>query len=85
MLYLKGVIRMKNICSLLSIVAILGFLASVSLAYVEVDGYVTSRGTYVNSYVRSAPDRELGNNFSTYGNINPYSGKIGTEKHRDSR
>jgi len=43
-----------------------------------VHGYMKRNGTYVNSYRRSTPDHNFNNNWSTKGNINPYTGKKGT-------
>jgi len=45
---------------------------------VWVNGYFRADGTYVPGYWRSAPDGNLWNNFSTWGNINPYTGELGT-------
>lgn len=45
---------------------------------VRVGGYTRGNGAYVHSYMRTAPDRTRLNNWSTKGNINPYTGKIGT-------
>ena len=46
---------------------------------VHVNGYTRSDGTYVAPYVRSSPDATLSNNWSTRGNINPYSGVLGNK------
>ncbi|MDD4974113.1 MAG: hypothetical protein PHY93_07160 [Bacteriovorax sp.] len=48
---------------------------------VHVRGYRTKRGTYVRPHYRSRPDHSKLNNWSTRGNINPYTGKIGTKSH----
>ena len=45
---------------------------------VHVGGYVRSNGTYVAPHFRSAPDGNFNNNWSTKGNVNPYTGKNGT-------
>jgi hypothetical protein len=47
---------------------------------VHVDSYIKSNGTVVNSYYRTAPDNTKSNNWSTYPNVNPYTGKTGTIK-----
>jgi len=44
---------------------------------VWVNGYYRSDGTYVRPHYRSAPDGNVWNNWSTRGNINPYTGKPG--------
>lgn len=50
---------------------------------VYVDGYHRKDGTYVKPHYRSSPDNTRNNNFSTYGNVNPYTGERGT-KPRDN-
>lgn len=46
-------------------------------AVVRVKSYFKKSGTYVQSYYRSNNDRYKSNNYSTKGNINPYTGKKG--------
>jgi hypothetical protein len=46
---------------------------------VSVRGYVRKDGTYVPPHRRSAPDGNFSNNWSTRGNVNPYTGKEGTK------
>ena len=43
-----------------------------------VQGYQRQNGTYVQGYYRSAPDNTTYNNYSTRGNVNPYTGQPGT-------
>jgi uncharacterized membrane protein YgcG len=45
---------------------------------VYVRGHTRSDGTYVQPHWRSAPDGNRFNNWSTQGNVNPYTGKSGT-------
>lgn len=45
---------------------------------VRVRGYTRKDGTYVAPHYRSKPDGNFSNNWSTKGNINPYTGKEGT-------
>lgn len=47
---------------------------------VRVKGHVTKSGKYVAPSVRTAPNKSKLDNFSTKGNVNPYSGKAGTKK-----
>ena len=47
------------------------------LADVYVHGYFRSNGTYVAPHYRSNPDGNRFNNWSTRGNINPYTGSRG--------
>lgn len=37
-------------------------------------------GSYRDGYYRTNPDRDRGNNWSTQGNYNPFTGKEGTRK-----
>lgn len=46
---------------------------------VHVRGYTTKNGTYVAPHYRSAPDHSVWNNWSTRGNVNPFTGKVGTK------
>jgi len=44
----------------------------------EVSGYVRSNGTYVTPHIQKNPNATKLDNYSTKGNINPYTGKAGT-------
>lgn len=65
---------MKN---LLLIIAVL-FTTALSFAQVSVRGYYRSNGTYVQPHQRTYPNYTRNDNYSTIGNINPYTGKAGT-------
>lgn len=43
-----------------------------------VHGYTKPNGTYVQPYYRSSPNGTTMDNYSTRGNINPYTGQQGT-------
>lgn len=45
---------------------------------VHVQGYAKSNGTYVAPHERSAPNGTAADNWSTKGNVNPYTGQAGT-------
>ena len=45
----------------------------------SVRAYTTRKGTYVAAHRSTNPDRTKANNWSTRGNINPYTGKPGTK------
>lgn len=49
-----------------------------------ISGYTRSNGTYVQPSHATNPDVTRNNNYSTKGNVNPYTGKFGT-KPRDSK
>jgi hypothetical protein len=53
--------------------------SSSSSGTVHVQGYTRKDGTYVAPYERSAPNSTKSDNWSTKGNVNPYSGKEGTK------
>jgi hypothetical protein len=62
-----------------SLMALAGLLAASTVsAQVHVRGYTRKDGTYVAPYVRTAPDSTILNNYSTYPNVNPYTGRVGT-------
>lgn len=44
---------------------------------VWVNGYYRSNGSYVSGHYRSRPNSTKNDNFSTVGNVNPYTGKPG--------
>lgn len=46
---------------------------------VPVKGYFRKDGTYVAPHMRSAPNSTTSDNFSTQGNVNPYTGAPGTK------
>ncbi len=57
----------------------LSLLAGTALAQdVYVRGYFKSDGTYVQPHYRSAPNSTRFDNWSTRGNVNPYTGQRGT-------
>ena len=45
---------------------------------VWINGYTRADGTYVPGHYRTAPDGDASNNWSTYPNMNPHTGKPGT-------
>lgn len=67
----------------LAVFLLLGTFASfviVSSVYADtyVRGYTRKDGTYVQPHYRSSPDGNPYNNWSTRGNVNPYTGEPGT-------
>lgn len=59
--------------------ALLAAVASGAYAQVYVNGYTKSNGTYVAPHMRSSPNSTTADNYSTKGNINPYTGETGTK------
>jgi hypothetical protein len=47
---------------------------------VNVRPYTKKDGTVVDGHHRTAPDTSKGNNWSSKGNVNPYTGKPGTKE-----
>ena len=66
--------------------AIIISLTVVSSVYADVwvDGYYRKDGTYVRGHYRSDPDGNFENNWSTKGNVNPYTGEVGTKTNPNS-
>lgn len=54
------------------------FTVSNAEALQRVKGYTTKKGTYVAPHLKSSPNKSRFDNFSTKGNINPFTGKKGT-------
>lgn len=61
-------------------------LVGVDALAVHVKGYTRKDGTYVQPHERTAPNKTKNDNYSTRGNVNPYTGKVGTKpRDEDSR
>lgn len=64
-----------------------GIIAALSLAAFAADaqgdhyvsGYTRSNGTYVAPHYQTNPNRTTSDNYSTVGNVNPYTGQAGTK------
>ena len=52
--------------------------STVNLNTTSVSGYTKSNGTYVQSHVRTMPNNTNWDNYSTKGNVNPYTGTSGS-------
>lgn len=72
---------MKNLI-LSTILALVVFFSTFSAvdALVRVKGYTKKNGTYVQPHYRTNPNTRTYDNWSTKGNVNPYTGKKGTLK-----
>ena len=65
------------------ILILLFFFTLVAFAQdVYVKGYYRKNGTYVQPHYRTKPDNSFNNNYSSYGNTNPYTGKKGTKRQK---
>ena len=58
---------------------LLAALSASAVAQTYVSPYVRSDGTYVQGHVRSSPNNTRIDNYGTSGNVNPYTGKIGSQ------
>lgn len=74
------------IARLLALILVAASLAPVAVAQrrssggpVHVRGYTRKDGTYVAPHYRSAPNGTSSDNWSTKGNVNPYTGEAGTK------
>ena len=68
---------MKKLIFTLALAFIANFSFAQSTVYVK--GYVKNNGTYVQPYVRTSPNNTVKDNWSTYPNVNPYTGQTGTK------
>lgn len=60
-------------------IAVLCGTTATAAAQNHVNGYFKNDGTYVQPHYRSAPDGNRFNNYSSQGNVNPYTGQVGTQ------
>jgi hypothetical protein len=58
--------------------AALSINAQVNTRNTYVNGYYKSNGTYVEGHYRTMPNNTINDNYSTYPNVNPHTGKQGT-------
>jgi hypothetical protein len=60
------------------VMALIGVVAySQDVTYVK--GYYKTNGTYVEGHYRTVANNTVNDNFSTFPNVNPYTGDIGTK------
>lgn len=57
---------------------LLAALSASAFAQTYVKPHVRSNGTYVEGHYRSSPNNTRIDNYSTSGNVNPYTGSQGT-------
>ena len=75
---------MKKTISTITFVLLLSAIGSSALADQQVGGYFRQDGTYVEPYVRSSPNQSRFDNYSSQGNVNPYTGERGAERNEYS-
>ena len=69
-----------------TLLAVFAFILLSSLVFADeyVHGYYRKDGTYVQPYHRSSPDNTPTNDYDFKGNVNPYTGKQGTDYYRNN-
>jgi hypothetical protein len=75
---------MDQVLKRISIIFLACFVVSWNIpAFADqfVHGYTRSNGTYVRPYYRSSPNGTVTDNFSYKGNVNPYTGAVGTNRY----
>jgi hypothetical protein len=77
----KSMVGIKKIIIFLLLV----FFLPLPLFAGQVKGYYRSNGTYVSPHNRSNPNHTVRDNYSYKGNVNPYTGKVGTNKYIDNQ
>lgn len=68
----------------IALVTILAIGSSAVLAGSSVNGYVRKDGTYVAPHYQTAPNASKYDNYSSQGNINPFTGQRGAERNEFS-
>lgn len=67
----------SNMRTIILVAAVIG-LAGTATAQRYTQGYVRPNGTYVAPHYSSAPNNTRVDNWSSRGNVNPYTGQVGT-------
>jgi len=49
----------------------------------QTQGYTTNNGTYVAPHIQTNPNSTQTDNYGTRGNVNPYTGAVGTRTPRN--
>jgi hypothetical protein len=73
---------MKTLGRSMTILLVALLSSNLAHAHSHVRGYARHNGTYVMPHHRSSPDHSFSNNWSTKGNVNPFTGKTGTKVHK---
>ena len=68
----------------LVLLALLAALSVSAFADQSVRGYVRKDGTYVAPHFRSSPNQYRFDNYGAKGNVNPYTGEKGYQRHEFS-
>lgn len=68
-------LQMKQL--LLTFLFLFSFTVFAQQNDVWVNGYTRKDGTHVQGHYRTSPNRTINDNYTTKGNVNPYTGKPG--------
>lgn len=69
----------KAMVVLMALVFLFSFIGVVLAKDIRVRGYYRKDGTYVQPHYRTVPNKSVWDNYSTKGNINPYTGEEGSK------
>lgn len=69
---------MKRLVASLVVLLCFFLVADAIAADTYVRGYTNRNNTYVEPHYRTAPNNTPYDNYSTRGNVNPYTGQVGT-------
>ena len=78
----NSVLRIKKLLAVTAFGALSIATNMAAFANVNVGGYYRQNGTYVDSHYRTSPNNTVRDNWSTYGNTNPYTGQKGYKRYR---
>lgn len=67
---------MKKFLSIFTI--LFSFVTSAQQEDVHVRSYIRNDGTYIPNHYRTQKNETINDNYTTQGNVNPYTGKAGT-------
>ncbi|MFW9874931.1 MAG: hypothetical protein ACFFG0_17630 [Candidatus Thorarchaeota archaeon] len=73
----RGGVIVKKLAFFATLIFLL-LSVSISFAEVRVRGYHRKDGTYVKPHYRTNPNNTIRDNYSTWPNVNPHTGKQGT-------
>ncbi len=66
---------------ILVLFGVLAFVSSAAVADTYVNGYTRSNGTHVQGHYRSDANHTKSDNWSSSGNVNPYTGQHGSKSY----
>ena len=74
----KGETKMKKSITLLAAVILTLGSSLQAQNYTYVNSYTRADGGYVSGHYRTVADGHSGNNWSYSGNVNPFTGRVGS-------